>query len=993
MIRWLHLSDVHEHPGEENNRRRLYDEIVREVERRTKASNGAQPHFVFLTGDLAFTGKEEEYETLKRAFIEPLRAALPDSRFFAVPGNHDLMRKRVVNPRLWMAEEKEAELFHAASKAGAEKRRDALFPRFEPFAVFDRDVSQWTDKDWLRSETGAATWRGTVDGLEIAVVGLNTAWLCHDDKDWGTLTPGRGLLDQALDEVTKTGTADLLFVLGHHPLEAFEGQSRNDGRRVRERLGKQNALYLHGHLHLAGSQTIGDSLRSTLAIQAPSAFQKGKSDDPKWRNGIMWGHADTQTHRIGIEPFKWNDGYKEFKFDNDSGPNDHQEGDHFFYPWPGRRPDAPSRASSPPLAPPPVSPAAAYAPPPGWQVVMRDTLAATRSDAPTTGQLIGFFDGQLPTWNLALAPSVSPRNIVDTLTAKFANLHGGARRPNVVLLSGAGGDGKSTAALQVAARLVEDDGHSWTCLHRQASHAVVPPALFNDLPIRPDHAWIIVIDDADNGAFKVWDAVKAARARTDVHVLLIARLADWSMSAPKPGQWGEFCDFSSDYVLKDLKEDEALRMVRGWHSLGDAAMGELRGQTAEDAARALFGHARDLGARREEGTLLGALMMARQGRELRQRVRSMLGGLPNTPVIGSYGLRSVYTMVAVMHAENQLYLTPRVLAKALGCDVDELERRALRPLRQEAMLNGGDAHLLTRHRSIAEAAIAVLEEDDQEPYQWPPLLAKAGKKDFLQTRDKTHVEEWTFNLARHFAKTERRWPIARAVAKAVLDAEPGHYQSVTACSQIHRITEDAAGGFRILLATGERFRERRDVLHEWGTVAGKLGDHGLSAWLGGCSLADHGAELSPERCKLSLAGLGVAFESLYKKTLTDSRFVRAQAACGQLGLMLPGLDPTALGYFEKYVAAGRKAKVPSHSPADAVKAIGAAVILAADEVEHREDSKEHPRIDPVYFEKLLGEPEDYRYDALLRMISPPRSAKPSPTPKNGGPRPPPRRRT
>ena len=42
-------------------------------------------------------------------------------------------------------------------------------------------------------------------------------------------------------------------------------------------------------------------------------------------------------------------------------------------------------------------------------------------------------------------------------------------------------------------------------------------------------------------------------------------------------------------------------------------------------------------------------------------------------------------MVAAMHAENQLYLSRAVLAFALGCDADELERKALLPLRREAM--------------------------------------------------------------------------------------------------------------------------------------------------------------------------------------------------------------------------------------------------------------------------------------------------------------------
>src|SRR5688500_2959866 len=70
MVRWLHLSDVHERDGEPHFRRRMYGQIIDEVRRRPK------PDFVFLTGDMAFAGTDGEYHSLEEHFIASLKEAV-----------------------------------------------------------------------------------------------------------------------------------------------------------------------------------------------------------------------------------------------------------------------------------------------------------------------------------------------------------------------------------------------------------------------------------------------------------------------------------------------------------------------------------------------------------------------------------------------------------------------------------------------------------------------------------------------------------------------------------------------------------------------------------------------------------------------------------------------------------------------------------------------------------------------------------------------------
>ena len=210
--------------------------------------------------------------------------------------------------------------------------------------------------------------------------------------------------------------------------------------------------------------------------------------------------------------------------------------------------------------------------PSGWETADRKALAKIRANPPPVEEMVQFFDGILPTWRFALAHGVQPRAIAARLARRLHAIHAGATKPQVVLLAGAGGEGKSTAVLHAAAALVEDAQQAWTCLHRQAANAELPEDTFAKLPTRPDHAWAVVIDDADNIGSAILAAVKKVAARTDVHLLLAARDAEWQFKRLVPGMWQPFADFHTE-PLAGLDQEDARRIVAGWRAWGDEAMG------------------------------------------------------------------------------------------------------------------------------------------------------------------------------------------------------------------------------------------------------------------------------------------------------------------------------------------------------------------------------------------------------------------------------------
>ena len=378
--------------------------------------------------------------------------------------------------------------------------------------------------------------------------------------------------------------------------------------------------------------------------------------------------------------------------------------------------------------------------------------------------MVQFFDGILPTWRLALAKGVQPRAVAERLANRFRAVHDGAAKPEIVLLTAAGGEGKSTALLHAAAALVEGESKRGPVSTASGKRAIARRYV-RQLSAIPGHAWVVVIDDADNIGPAILAAVKKVGARTDIHLLLAARDAEWQLKRLVPGMWQPFADFHSE-PLSGLDKEDARRIVEGWLAWGDEAMGLLKGRSEDDAVKVLLGHARDFAVQKEAGELLGALLITRQGEDMRGHVRTLVNGLGRDPVIKTHSLRDIYAMVAAMHAENQLYLSRSVLAFALGCEVDELERRALLPLRREAMLDSGDTYVLTRHRRIAEAACAVMGEDGDDIDQWYPILAHAAGEPSEEKLYVANIAGLDFGLGRHFVdKGIVSGPFARAMPK------------------------------------------------------------------------------------------------------------------------------------------------------------------------------------------------------------------------------------
>jgi predicted phosphodiesterase len=302
-LTWLHLSDFHlrEKMGWSQDQvlRSLLDDI------RTRYSRNDRPDLLFLTGDIAFSGKDAEY-TLAEDFVLSLRDAtqVPPDRICLVPGNHDIDRDKeedaAVGARVTLTNGEAVDRFF-----GNEGRHRTLFARQKAFRDFANRISPsspaYTDSSHAHCKTLE------IGDLRIRVLLLDSAWLAGGGpSDVGELLVGER-------QVIDCGPADdgfLTFALLHHPLawlREFEQVS------IENLLTRDAHICLRGHVHAVDVRRTESRLGGLNTFTAGAAFQSRTAD-----NSYLWCSIDLTTgsgekivHRYLHAQHRWEASEKE----------------------------------------------------------------------------------------------------------------------------------------------------------------------------------------------------------------------------------------------------------------------------------------------------------------------------------------------------------------------------------------------------------------------------------------------------------------------------------------------------------------------------------------------------------------------------------------------------------------------------------------------------------------------------------------------------------
>jgi len=273
-ISWLHVSDIHMRPRDAWPQRVVMTAMCEDI----RARRPDRPaDFLLVTGDLAFGGKAEEYE-LVAGYLDELSAAsgVPTDRIFCIPGNHDIDRDRqkfcFQGARAALQDSGNTDAFLGSPDADDFR---TLMARQQSYRRFQE--SYFVGQERIPTPDGLGyVARLVIDGVRIAIIGLDTAWLANGGiEDHMKLLLGERQILNAISLAIETADPPHIVVgMGHHPLHLLQDFDR---RAALMRIEGKCHFYHCGHLHEPEARPAGQTAGGCLTVAAGASFETRQS--------------------------------------------------------------------------------------------------------------------------------------------------------------------------------------------------------------------------------------------------------------------------------------------------------------------------------------------------------------------------------------------------------------------------------------------------------------------------------------------------------------------------------------------------------------------------------------------------------------------------------------------------------------------------------------------------------------------------------------------
>lgn len=320
-LTYIHLSDIHF--GQEKGADVYVHDDVKECliadVTTLKVTEGIERmDGVIVTGDIAFSGKKEEYDSAAQ-WLDRLTQAIGCKKtdVIVVPGNHDVDRERITPlAKLTLDHLHERGIHELEHFLTDPKATEILYDKFNDYRTF----AEGYDCP-LHSDGGVAVTRQVeiAPGRDLRFVGLNSALLCTGKK-----TDESKLLIGGRQHVLPRRDGCELVVLCHHPLESLQDE---DGELVARYIRSRARVHVFGHVHQP-SVSIDTHVEGAdlLTMSAGAVVPPDNDDGYKYTYNLFrfdWD-AGTECLKVEIVPRSWDE--EATRFDADT---DQFEGDRF----------------------------------------------------------------------------------------------------------------------------------------------------------------------------------------------------------------------------------------------------------------------------------------------------------------------------------------------------------------------------------------------------------------------------------------------------------------------------------------------------------------------------------------------------------------------------------------------------------------------------------------------------------------------------------------
>lgn len=250
-IGWLHLSDLHflkQHDWRDNS---VLEDLCADIS--SMKNDGLLIDLVFCTGDIGYG--ETRNDSLNNQYTNAISffdkvldiCGLERNRLFLVPGNHDIDRNIILNAitDYFRSNERKVSDINQMFRDYNPNVKEAM-KRLQNYRKFVRTHYRHIFLD-ENANFGTLI---EINGLNIYIAGLNSAWTCVDNNDEGKLwLAGQAQLNACNKMAINTPAAEepaIKIALMHHPIDWL---NTDEAKKIRRIIQKKFDFLLHGHEH------------------------------------------------------------------------------------------------------------------------------------------------------------------------------------------------------------------------------------------------------------------------------------------------------------------------------------------------------------------------------------------------------------------------------------------------------------------------------------------------------------------------------------------------------------------------------------------------------------------------------------------------------------------------------------------------------------------------------------------------------------------------
>lgn len=300
----LHLSDIHFHSGSEAETDP--DSIYRDKLMERVRDSAAKQAFdlIFVTGDIAGKGREDEY-AVARAWLDRVAttARCGPAAVYVVPGNHDV--DRTVTGGLEPLKLAQADVVNQQSPRAREARLRTLLadPMLGP--TLFRHIEAYNGfAEHYQSEIGpteAGRWMRQValdHGYQLKIFGLNSVLFSSCKPPGGDDFPRQNLFLGPLQTTFRVADNEIGVVLIHHPPDWL-----TDNDAVHRRMKNDILLQFMGHKHSRDVDINASYVRFGAGAVNPDRYEG--EFEPGFNIVTLGVEPTSKGHRLSVKAEVW----------------------------------------------------------------------------------------------------------------------------------------------------------------------------------------------------------------------------------------------------------------------------------------------------------------------------------------------------------------------------------------------------------------------------------------------------------------------------------------------------------------------------------------------------------------------------------------------------------------------------------------------------------------------------------------------------------------